>query len=90
MITSSNTLLEALRNNPTYILEIAQNDPSIVHLQNEDGDLLLHVLAMNNVPADAIKMTYEAYPKAVETQNKNGYLPLHVASKLYLKHIQML
>ena len=79
MSSTNADLLEALRNNPTYIKKIVENDPSIVRLQNEDGDLLLHVLAMNNVSADAIKMTYEAYPKAVETQNNNGYLPLHVA-----------
>ena len=53
--------------------------PKETRLQDEDGDLPLHLVINNNAAPDVAKMLFEANPEATRLQDKDGRLSRYLA-----------
>mmetsp|Transcript_33118 Transcript_33118/g.40068 ORF Transcript_33118/g.40068 Transcript_33118/m.40068 type:complete len:165 (-) Transcript_33118:123-617(-) len=62
-------------------IDIVSSNPDDATYRDFNSETILHHLAsQSNPPLDTIKVILEAYPGALNSENKNGRTPLHIAS----------
>jgi len=66
------------------IVDRAHSYPQEAKFQDEVGDTPLHKLIYenDNVPIEALKAIYNAYPSAIQMENSEGFTPVDVAIRL--------
>ena len=53
--------------------------PKGAEVQDENGELPLHLACQDDLSADVIRMLLRIYPNAAKIKNKNGELPINDA-----------